>query len=47
MRVVLKVSGLRELFVHELRLAGLRSGAGEPLLHSAAYYTLNRIPEDP
>jgi len=46
MRVVLKVSGLRELFVHELRIAGLRSGEGEPPLHSAAYYTLNRIPED-
>jgi len=44
MSVVLKVSELRELFVHELRISGLRSSEGEPLLHSAAYYTLNRIP---
>ena len=31
--------------VHELHLPGLRDRAGEPLLHDAAYYTLNRIPK--
>lgn len=42
--VVLKVSGLRELFVHELRATGLRSQNNEELLHPVAFYTLNRIP---
>jgi glucose/arabinose dehydrogenase len=41
----LRVDGLRDTFVHELHLPGIRSQSGEPLLHSAAYYTLNRIPE--
>jgi hypothetical protein len=43
-RVRLVVDGLRELYVHELVAKGLRSAAGEPLLHPEAYYTLNRIP---
>ena len=42
--VKLVVPGLREGYVHELRLAGVRSREGEPLLHPEAYYTLNRIP---
>ena len=42
--VRLVVSGLRELFVHELQAAGVRSQTGEPLLHEQAYYTLNQIP---
>ncbi len=44
-RVRLKVSGLRELFVHELSADGVQSAAGENLLHPDAYYTLNRIPK--
>jgi hypothetical protein len=44
LRVQLQIEGLRELFVHELTAAGVRSRDGEPLLHSPAYYTLNRIP---
>jgi len=43
-RVQLKVDGLRELYVHELRADGVRSAGGEPLAHPDAYYTLNRIP---
>ncbi len=43
-RVRLHIDGLRELFVHELVAAGIRSVDGEPLLHPHAYYTLNRIP---
>lgn len=43
-RVRLKVDGLRELYVHELRAEGVRSTAGAPLAHPDAYYTLNRIP---
>jgi len=42
--VTLSVSGLRELFVHELHAPGVRNSRGEPLLHPRAYYTLNRIP---
>lgn len=44
LRVRLSVEGLRELFVHELTAKGVRSASGEPLLHSRAYYTLNRLP---
>ncbi len=44
MSVALKVAGMRELYVHELRAAGVRTENGEPLLHPMAYYTLNRIP---
>ncbi|MDB6036654.1 MAG: hypothetical protein JWM99_495 [Verrucomicrobiales bacterium] len=36
---------LAEGHVHELHLPGVRSKTGEPLLHPAAYYTLNYIPE--
>ena len=45
LRVRLNVSGLRNLFVHELVAAGVRSRDGEPLLHPYAWYTLNRIPQ--
>ena len=44
--VRLTVSGLRPLYVHELVAKGVRSSAGEPLLHGEAYYTLNRIPSE-
>ncbi len=43
-RVRLIVAGLRELFVHELSAPGVRDQTGKPLLHSQAYYTLNKIP---
>ncbi len=43
--VRLRVSGLREHFVHELEAAGIKSVTGEGLLHQRAYYTLNRIPD--
>lgn len=37
---------LREGYIHEIKAPGLRAAAGaEPLLHSTAYYTLNRFPE--
>jgi hypothetical protein len=42
--VRLTVTGLRELFVHELAVPKLLSVDDEPLLHSFAYYTLNNIP---
>jgi len=44
LRVRLVVDGLRPLHVHEFDATGVRSAAGEPLLHSQAFYTLNRLP---
>jgi hypothetical protein len=31
-------------YIHALKLPGIRSTDGEPLLHNEAFYTLNRIP---
>ena len=45
MSVRIRVNGLQLGHVHELHLDGIRSRAGEPLLHQVAYYTLNAIPE--
>jgi hypothetical protein len=42
--VRLKVEGLVEGHVHELKAAGVKSAQGTPLLHDAAYYTLNQLP---
>ena len=35
---------LREGYVHELHLDGVRDVSGEPLLHPRAYYTLVVLP---
>ncbi len=43
--VHLKIDGLRAGYVHELHADGVRSSKDQPLLHKAAYYTLNRIPK--
>lgn len=43
--VHLVIEGLVRGHVHEFDLAGVRSRAGEPLLHTQAFYTLNRIPK--
>ena len=43
-RVRLIVDGLTVGHVHELRLPGLLADDGDPLLHDAAYYNVNRIP---
>jgi glucose/arabinose dehydrogenase len=43
--VRLVVNGLQEGHVHELRLPGVRSAQGLPLLHASAYYTLNYVPD--
>ena len=39
------VDGLQEGHVHEFHLPGVRSAQGQPLVHDAAYYTLNQIPK--
>lgn len=43
-RARLVVDSLREGYVHEIRMAGVRSEEGASLLHDFGYYTLNRIP---
>ena len=44
LRARLVVEGLRLGYVHEIKMPGVRSGEGNPLLHNTGYYTLNRIP---
>src|SRR5207237_5693370 len=41
----LAVPGLRKGRVYELRLAGVKSAAGDEVLHPEAYYTLNELVE--
>ena len=43
-KVKLWVSGLREGYIHELKVSGLQNHRGAELLHPVAYYTLNAIP---
>lgn len=43
--VRLFVDKLQEGHVHELHCDGVRSAAGQPLLHSVGYYTMNAIPK--
>ncbi len=45
--VDLRVDGLREGSVHELRAEGVTDPDGETLVHPDAYYTLRRLPGDP
>ena len=42
--VHLAMDGLVEGHIHEFHLKGIHNADGEPLLHDAAYYTLNKIP---
>lgn len=42
--VELRVSRLREGYVHEIEAAGVRDTDGRPLLHDRAWYTLQRVP---
>jgi hypothetical protein len=44
LRARLIIEGLRVGYIHELQGAGVRSAAGESLLHDVAYYTLNTLP---
>jgi hypothetical protein len=43
MSVELEVEGLRVGHIHELHAVAVRSKEGEKLLHSNAYYTLNKL----
>jgi len=44
MSVRLEIAGLRPGFVHTLKLPGVRSAGGRPLLHNTADYTLFHLP---
>ena len=39
------IDGIREGYIYEIKMAGLRSPDGDPLLHDTGYFTLNRIPD--
>ena len=43
--VQLTIDEMRLGYVYELQAPGIRNTRGQPLLHSAAYYTLNRAPK--
>jgi cytochrome c551/c552 len=45
MRVRVVIDNLRQYYVHELNVAGIRSASGLPVLHQTGYYTLNNIPD--
>jgi mono/diheme cytochrome c family protein/glucose/arabinose dehydrogenase len=41
----LRIEGLRRHYIHELKMPGVRSADGAPLLHPTAYYTLHNRPD--
>jgi len=45
LKLRLTLNEMAEGHVHELHLNGVRSKSGQPLVHPAAYYTLNYIPQ--
>jgi len=45
MKVRLHMGGLREGYIHEIKVDGVRSASGQPLLHDVGYYTLNHFAE--
>lgn len=47
MAVRLKCVDLRATYVHELNIGSLKSTSGEGLVHSSAFYTLNRLADEP
>jgi cytochrome c551/c552 len=46
MRLRLVVDGLKQYYIHEMRLTGIRDAVNKfSLVHPTAYYTLNQIPD--
>ncbi len=45
MKVRVVIENLKQFYLHEINVAGIRSKDGLPVLHNTAYYTLNNIPE--
>jgi azurin len=46
-KVRLLVGGLREKYIHEIKLSGMKNAEGASLLHNTVYYTLNAFPDGP
>jgi azurin len=44
-KVRLVADGLREGYIHELKVSNLTNDAGASLLHNVGYYTLNQLPD--
>jgi cytochrome c551/c552 len=44
LKIRMLVDGLREHYIHELKVNGVKDTDGKTLLHSLAFYTLNNIP---
>jgi len=44
-KVRVVIDNLRPYYVHEIMVPGIKSIDGLPVLHNAAYYTLNNIPD--
>ncbi|WP_373518171.1 plastocyanin/azurin family copper-binding protein [Pricia sp.] len=42
--VKLMLHGMRLGFIHQFKMAGIKSNKGEKLLHDTGYYTLNEVP---
>ncbi len=45
MKVRVVIENLKQFYLHEINVAGIRSKDGLPVLHNTAYYTLNNIPD--
>ena len=45
MKVRVVTDNMRQYYLHEINVGGIRSTTGLPVLHSTAYYTLNNIPD--
>jgi azurin/glucose/arabinose dehydrogenase len=47
LRARLVLDSLRQGYIHEIMMSGVRSESGAPLLHDFGYYTVNQIPPGP
>ena len=45
MKVRLVLAGVRQYYIHEIKLNNITSDSGENLLHNFGFYTLNEIPK--
>lgn len=45
LKVRLLIDNLKQYYLHELKVEGVRSRDGLPVLHPTAFYTLNNIPD--
>ena len=47
LRARLVLDSLRQGYIHEIMMSGVRSATGDPLLHDFGYYTVSQIPAGP